>query len=66
LEIKKYIKGGNFVFTCRVRFILSYEYSTIWVDLNPTYLVNMLKILDINTTYLLNKLTQHDMFNLFN
>ena len=61
-----HIQWWQFVFAGQVRVVLSHKYPVIWVDPNPTCLVNMLKIINPNTTYLLNRLTRQDMFNLFN
>ena len=40
----------------RVRVVLTNEYSTIWVNTNPTRSLNRSKFLNPNTTYLLNRL----------
>ena len=54
------------MFTGQVCVMSSHEYSTIWIDLNPTCLINMSKIHNPNTTCLLNKSTRYDTFNPFN
>ena len=38
-----------------VRVVSIHEYSTIWVNTNPTCLLNELRFLNPNTTYLLNR-----------
>ena len=47
--------GWQIVFEGWVRVVLSREYLTMWVDPNPTRLVNMSRILNPNTTRLINK-----------
>ena len=46
------------MFACLVRVVLTYEYSTIWVNrlnANPTCLLNGSGFLNPNTIYLLNR-----------
>ena len=43
------------MFACWVRIVLTNEYSTIWVNTNPTCLLNRSKFLNFNTTCLLNE-----------
>ena len=42
------------MFTCRVRVVSTHEYPTIWINLNPTFLLNGSRFLNFNTTNLLN------------
>ena len=43
------------MFTCRVHVVSTNEYSTIWVNIDPTHILNESKFFNPNTTYLLNK-----------
>ena len=42
------------MFAYGVRVMLTYEYSTIWVNPNLMYLLNKSKFINPNTTHLLN------------
>ena len=42
------------MFACGIRIVSTHEYSTIWVNTNPTCLLNRSKFLNPNMTYLLN------------
>ena len=42
------------MFACWVCFVFTYEYPTIWVNTNPTCLLNKSRFIDSNTTHLLN------------
>ena len=51
--------GWQFLFECRVCVVSTHKYSTIstiWVNTNPTHLLNRFKFLNSNTTCLLNRL----------
>ena len=43
------------MFVCRVRVVSTHEYPTIYVNTNPTYLLNGSRFLNPNTTHLLNE-----------
>ena len=43
------------MFTCRIRVMSTHEYSTIWVNFNPTCLLNESGFFNPNTTHLLNR-----------
>ena len=42
------------MFACRVHVVSTHEYPTIWVNINPTCLLNGSKFLKPNMTHLLN------------
>ena len=44
------------MFVCRVRVVSTHEYLTIWVNTNPTCLLNGSRLLNPNMTRLLNGL----------
>ena len=43
------------MFACQVHIMSTHEYLTIWVNTNPTCLLNGSRFLNPNTTYLLKK-----------
>jgi len=43
------------VFVYQVRVMSTNKYSTIWINTNPTRLLNELRFLNPNMTYLLNR-----------
>ena len=48
--------GWQFVFACRIRVVSTNKYSTIWVNIKLTRLLNGSRFLNPNTTCLLNQL----------
>ena len=42
------------MFACRVYVVSTHEYPTIWVNINPTCLLNGSRFLNPNPTHLLN------------
>ena len=44
------------MFACRIHVVLTYKYSTIWINTNPTCLLNGVRSLNFNMIYLLNGL----------
>ena len=63
---KNFMLGVAICVSSRFHVVSSHEYSTIWVNLNLTYLVNMFGILNPHTISLLNRSIWHDSFNSFN
>ena len=47
--------GVTILLMCRVRVMSTHEYSTIWVNINPTQLLNESRFFNSNTTCLLNE-----------
>ena len=60
--------GWQFLFECRVCVVSTHKYSTIstiWVNTNPTHLLNGSRFINPNTTCLLKKLVMLTRFSDF-
>ena len=42
------------MFVCQVRVMSTHDYPTIWINTNPTCLLNRSRFINRNTTHLLN------------